>query len=107
MIELTWTQRIRDKLRIPEKYIISFRSPAKMKWDIFVIFFAFVNCTVTPLKLAFRIEFLESTGIRGLQIAIEILFMIDFVVSMLTSYFSYGKEITDSLLIVKRYIFTK
>jgi hypothetical protein len=74
-------------------------------WDLVIIFSAIYNSILLPLESAFRPSFLESDNFKYVNSIIDIMFVIDILISFRTTYqcSESGYEIIDGLKIAKNY----
>lgn len=76
----------------------------KLRWDLFVMFGAIINCVTIPLKVSFEPASMETTTYHTCSIFIDILFVLDMVVSLRTSYVNdFGEEEMDPKKIAIHY----
>ena len=88
-----------------EKRIISYKNVFKEAWDVFIIILAIYNSLVIPLEMAFEIAIFETLAYRILDNLLDLIFLIDIVLTFFTSFLSNkGKEIKIQRLIALKYI---
>ena len=86
---------------LPQNYIISFKNPLKIRWDVFILILACVNGIVIPINLAFKPEELQWAVFVVFNNLVDFLFFIDIVLILMTSYLDIktGQEVKDQKLI--------
>lgn len=94
-----------QKCLCPKFMIISFRSKAKRYWDLFVLILALYNSIMIPLDQAFYPWWRTNAASVGIDVGIDLVFMIDISLMFLTSYIDLkGNEIVESGLIAVNYM---
>jgi len=92
-------------LRVPERFIISFRNTAKEIWDVFVLLLAFQNSLVIPLDLAFAPQFAKTPRFELFDQIVDGIFFLDMLLMFVTSFMNKrGEEELDSKEIAKKYM---
>ena len=61
-------------------------SPNRVKWDYMVLLLACVNCFMVPVEVAVEAEFEEAPAYEALNIVVDVIFMMDILVSFNTTY---------------------
>lgn len=93
--------------RIPEKYIISYKSRFKIWWDNIVMLSAIYVSLYFPFSFAFD-TYYESRNINIGQLIFDILFVMDIGLMFITSTITKkGYETKDSVVIRNEYIKTR
>jgi hypothetical protein len=72
--------------KIPDKYLISYKSGTKDLWDKFILILAIQNSFIIPIDLAFKPEFTKIPWFKLFDALVDILFVIDMVLMFLTTY---------------------
>ena len=90
-------------------YIISFDNSIKFYWDVFVIVLAIYNAIALPFQIPFvavQNFYDDSSGLQAFEIAVDILFAIDIVLSFFTSYIDVtnGETMRQPKIIAIHYI---
>ena len=90
-------------------YIISFDNSIKFYWDVFVIVLAIYNAIALPFQIPFvavQNFYDTSSGLQAFEIAVDILFAIDIVLSFFTSYIDVtnGETMRQPKIIAIHYI---
>jgi CRP-like cAMP-binding protein len=81
-------------------------SQTKIKWDLFIMFLATVNCFQVPYNVAFTDSSNSNIYIDMVNLAIDIMFMIDVFINFRSSYVDdvTGEETADCKSITINYI---
>lgn len=73
-----------------ERLLISFKSPCKFRWDLFVMVLAVYNSVEVPLTLSFQ---LKNVILRIISEITDYIFFVDIIVNFFTSFMdSKGHE---------------
>ena len=98
-------KQLNIKLKPTNEWFISYKHSRKKNWDAFILVLAIYNSFYVPVAASF--EFEQSKFLFFCDIFIEIMFLIDVVLMMFTSYQNRrGEEITDLSLIRREYMLT-
>lgn len=83
--------------------MFSYRSKPHQLWDFFIIGLALFNCIYMPVELAFKTR---NENMDGINLFIDILFIIDVVVSFRTTFLNEkeGEEICSTKVIAFNYL---
>jgi hypothetical protein len=71
---------------IPKKWIISYKSLLKKRWDVFVLILAIINSFMIPMEQAFKPEYDKTIAKIILDNLVDIVFICDIFLSFLTSF---------------------
>ena len=85
VIKKYWN-KFKKNIKVPEKYIISYKNNYKERWDIFVLLLALQNSFIIPLDLAFEPKFTSYKGFANFDLFVDIIFVIDMIIMFFTSY---------------------
>ena len=90
---------------IPQKYIISYRSPFLTYWDIFILLCAAYNSFMIPFDIPVKPEWRNTNTLIAIDVIIELLFVADIIIMFLSSYMDkMGHEECRIIQIAKNYI---
>lgn len=78
--------------------MIKINSPLRVKWDLFVMMLAVINCLLIPFEIAFKPNSSEDYYLLALNTGIDIAFLADIFINFRTSYVSNksGEQIVES-----------
>ena len=78
----------------------------RLNWDIFIIILALYNSITIPLSIAFDPPFLNSLTITAIESLIDLIFFLDILVNLRTTYISSktGDEIYNPKEIARKYL---
>ena len=94
-------------LRLPKKYIISFRNHQKEQWDKFILLMAIQNSFMVPIDLAFSPSLMAHPLYNIFDFLVDICFVVDIIMQFFTSFMNrMGAEVFDSRKIFKLYAFS-
>ena len=84
--------------------MISSTNPWRKRWDYAIIFAAIVSVIFIPVKFALNRQ-MGGTVYFCIDILSYIMYCVDIIISLRTTYIdSFGEEIKDDFLIIKRYL---
>jgi CRP-like cAMP-binding protein len=86
------------------RFIVSPTNPHKLSWDMFVGAIIMYSVTTIPWRIAYAQ--VAAGGALYLDFAVDICFLIDMLLSMLTAYTEDDRLITDHKLVALRYLRT-
>ena len=72
-------------VRIPRRYMISYKSKNKNRWDLLILLFAVYNSLMIPFEQAFKSEYFENAIVKALDNIIDIVFIFDLLLMFCTS----------------------
>lgn len=74
-------------------------------WELFIIILAFYSVWVIPIRFSINLKLFDPVY-NGLDFSIWLMFVMDSIVSLRTTYIDkeWGKEISDSKLIAINYL---
>jgi hypothetical protein len=81
-----YSKRMQYLTRIPEKYLISYKSRTKDLWDKLILVLAIQNSFIIPIDFAFKPEFTKIPNFQIFDAIVDIIFVIDMVLMFLTTY---------------------
>lgn len=94
--------------RISSNWLISFKSTYKVVWDYLVLILAIYNSLMIPFEQAFPNDYTKSTFSEYLDMAIDIVFVIDIGLMFFTTRLNKkGKEVRVVHEIAKLYTSTR
>mgnify|MGYP002629862122 CR=1 FL=1 len=98
---------MREYMKVPEKYILSFRDPRKESWDKFILILAIQNSFIIPIDLCFQPEFTHARPFVLFDTIVDVIFMFDMLLMFVTSYLDrQGNEVKDTSLIASKYVWS-
>lgn len=94
------------KLQSRPRFVISYKNPYILKWNLLIIFLACYNGLALPFWVAFKNSALRNPGVIFIDVLIDIFFALDIVINFRTSYFDIksSEEVANLKMIAKRYI---
>lgn len=91
-------------VKIPPKYIFSYKAWYKRWWDIYIILLAILQSLIIPFELAFKSSH-DVLVLFLLQNFVDFCFLVDVILMMFSSYLNRkGKEIFESSKIAENYV---
>ena len=102
-------ERCFSRIRIPDKYIFSYKNKIKEKFDLMMIICAIINSFFIPLELTFDLRkvLFERDYFKAMDFAIDTLFIIDMLLMFFQTYLNkVGQEERDPTKIAKHYMFS-
>jgi len=98
-------KKIKNAIRIPPNYIISYKNPFKDRWDIFIVLLALVNCLVVPLEISIKPKFMDNLAYPIIKRGVDAVFFLDMLLMCITSFQDKkGTEVTNSNQIIPMYV---
>ena len=74
-------------VRLPVCCILSYKSPYKQYWDLFILLLALQNSYQIPIDLTFAPDYLNEMWYQIFDNSVDFLFFIDMMLMFFTSYF--------------------
>ena len=98
-------KKICFRTQVPEKYILSYKTPFKQYWDLIILVLAVYNSIMIPVEQCYKPRFLQSSGMSALNLLIDFIFLVDIILMFFTSVINFrGRESYDSNLISTLYV---
>lgn len=99
---------VSERVLIEERFIVYFNNYWRIRWDLLIIFLALWNCISIPLEVSFpRMEFFSSIGYIVVGRVVDVLFAVDIIVNMRSTYIDEktGIEVVSGKQIARNYMF--
>ncbi|CAK9035264.1 Potassium voltage-gated channel subfamily H member 6 (Ether-a-go-go-related gene potassium channel) (ERG) (Eag-related protein) (Ether-a-go-go-related protein) (Voltage-gated potassium channel subunit Kv11.2) [Durusdinium trenchii] len=89
---------------VRRRWMISFRSCARLSWDIFLTFLLVYIATVLPFRLAFLIDDEAANTYRLIEVLVDVCFAVDILLTFRTTYCDdESQEVFDSKRVALHY----
>ena len=90
-------KKICFRSKLPERYILSYKTPFKQYWDLIILLLAVYNSIMIPVEQCYKPKFLQSAGFSALNLLIDFIFLVDIILMFFTSVINFrGRESYDS-----------
>ena len=85
--------------------MIRINSNFRVRWDLFVMMLAVINCVLIPFDIAFLSNSSEAPYLIAMNTGIDLAFLADIIINFRTSYVSNksGEQITEKARIFRNY----
>ena len=98
-------KKICFRYKLPEKYILSFKTPFKQYWDLIILLLAVYNSIMIPIEQCYKPKILQSAGFSAFNLLVDFIFLVDIILMFFTSVINFrGRESYDSHLISTLYV---